>query len=164
MTDAEYVDDPALFANTPVPAESLPHSQEQAARGSYFDINMNKTEFMCFKQDATVSCLNSKPLKLFDQLTYYGSNISSTECDVNIRIWKAWTVIDKLSMEQSAGTAEYTDWFCAEVEDSPNECSGYDTKKIWWWGSSNAGNLGNAKHPFFSFIPKSTLIRCGNTI
>ena len=36
------------------------------------------------------------PLKLEDLFTYHGSNISSTESDVNIRIGKALTVIDRL--------------------------------------------------------------------
>ena len=41
------------------------------------------------KQDGAISTLGSKPLKLIDQFTYFGSNISSTESDVNICIGKA---------------------------------------------------------------------------
>ena len=33
-----------------------------------------------------------------DQFIYLGSNISSTESNVNIRIRKAWIIIDKLSI------------------------------------------------------------------
>ena len=33
-----------------------------------------------------------------DQFIYLGSNISSTESDVNIRIGKAWTFIDRLTI------------------------------------------------------------------
>ena len=60
-------------------------------------MNANKTELMCFKQGA-ISTLHGNPLKLIDQFTYLGSNISSTERDVNICIEKLWTVIDRLSI------------------------------------------------------------------
>ena len=43
------------------------------------------------KQDADIFTPNGKTLKLIDQFTYLGSNISSTESDVNIHIGKAWT-------------------------------------------------------------------------
>ena len=57
-------------------------------------VNSDKTKFMCFEQDGTT--LNVKPLKLFDHLTYLGSNISSAESDVNIRIGKALPAINRL--------------------------------------------------------------------
>ena len=59
-------------------------------------MNSDKTEFMCFNQDSVISLLDGKPLKLVDEFTYLGSNISSTESDVNIVIGKAWTAIDRL--------------------------------------------------------------------
>ena len=37
-----------------------------------------------------------KALKLVDTFTYLGSNIASTEKDVNIRIGKAWGALDGL--------------------------------------------------------------------
>ena len=37
-------------------------------------------------------------LKLGDELSYVGSNISSTESDVNIGLTKVWTAIGKLSI------------------------------------------------------------------
>ena len=49
---------------------------------------------------------NKKPLKLVDQFTYLGSNISSTEIDVNIRIGKAWTAIDKFSVIEKSGISD----------------------------------------------------------
>ena len=54
----------------------------------------DKTEFFRLKQDSAISTLNNKPLKLVDHFIYFGSNISSTESDVNIRIGKAWNAID----------------------------------------------------------------------
>ena len=38
------------------------------------------------------------PLKLGDKFTYLGSSISSTEKDIDTRLTKAWTVIDRLSI------------------------------------------------------------------
>ena len=52
-----------------------------------------KSEFMFFKQDGAT--LNGKSLKLADEFTYLGSNISFTESDVHIRIEKALTAIDR---------------------------------------------------------------------
>ena len=51
---------------------------------------------MYFNQNCVISSLKDKPLKLVDQFIYIGSNISSTESHVNIRIGKAWIVIDML--------------------------------------------------------------------
>ena len=45
-----------------------------------------------------ISVLCSKSLEVIDQFTYLGSNISVTECDINIRIEKARTAIDGLSI------------------------------------------------------------------
>ena len=36
-------------------------------------------------------------------------------------------------------------------------------KAIWWWGSSNAGALGNTEYPFIAVAPRSTLARLGST-
>ena len=60
--------------------------------------NANETDFMCFKQEGAISTLSGKPLELVDHLIYLGSNISSTESDVNIRIAKFWIAIDRLSI------------------------------------------------------------------
>ena len=37
-----------------------------------------------FKWEGTISCLSSRPLMLIDKFTYLGSNILSTESDINI--------------------------------------------------------------------------------
>ena len=34
---------------------------------------------------------------------------------------------------------------------------------IWWWGSSNAGALGNMYYTFIAIFPKSTLAQSGST-
>ena len=55
-----------------------------------------KTKFLYCKQEVifTLSCKNQK---LLEQFTYPACNITSTESDVNIRLEKAWTAIDRFS-------------------------------------------------------------------
>ena len=53
---------------------------------------------MCFNQAGNISTLDGTSLKLVDKFTYLGSNVSSTEKDIDTRLTKAWTVIDKLSI------------------------------------------------------------------
>ena len=47
-TDANYMDDLVLHANTPAQAKYLLHSFEKAARGIGLCVNSYKTEFMSF--------------------------------------------------------------------------------------------------------------------
>ena len=53
---------------------------------------------MCFKHEEDNSKLNGTPLKILDQFTFIGSNISSTKSDVNVHIEKMWITIDRLSI------------------------------------------------------------------
>ena len=55
------------------------------------------SEFMYFKQ-GVIFTLRCRLLELIDKFTYLGSNISSTERDVNIHRAKAWTTINRLSI------------------------------------------------------------------
>ena len=52
---------------------------------------------MCFNQAGDISTLEGTSLKLVDKFTYLGSSISSTEKDIDMRLMKAWTAINKLS-------------------------------------------------------------------
>ena len=45
-------------------------------------------QFLCFKQEGAISTLSGKPLKLVDQFTYLGNNVSSTESNVHICLWR----------------------------------------------------------------------------
>ena len=81
-------------------AKSWLHSLEQPARCIGLYVNSDKRIFTCFNQDGAIS-LNAMPLKLVDRCIYLGSNISSIESDVNIRITKAWIAIDWLSILQT---------------------------------------------------------------
>ena len=53
---------------------------------------------MCFNQTGDISTLDGTSLKLVDKFTYLGSSISSTEKDIDTRLTKVWTAIDKLSV------------------------------------------------------------------
>ena len=88
----------ALLANTHNQAETLLHSLERAAAGIGLHVNAHKTEFMCFNQKGDISTLDGTSLKLVDKFTYLGSSVSSTEKDIDTRLTKAWTAIDRLSI------------------------------------------------------------------
>ena len=88
MTDTDYADDLALLVNTPAQDEFLLYSLEQAR----MQIKKQKqSTSIWFKQKGAISTLNVNPLKLVDQINYFGSNISSTESDIKIYIGKEWT-------------------------------------------------------------------------
>ena len=53
---------------------------------------------MYLKKRGVISTQNDSALKLLDKFTYLGSNISSTENDVNIGLKKVWNAIDRLSI------------------------------------------------------------------
>ena len=98
ITNADYADDIALLANTPDQAETLLHSLERAAAGIGLHVNTHKTEFMCFNQKGNISTLDETSLKLVDKFTYLGSSVSSTKKDIDPRLTKGWTAIDRLSI------------------------------------------------------------------
>ena len=98
ITDADYADDIAILANTPDQAETLLHSLKQAAAGIGLYVNAHKTEYMCYNQTGDISTLNGTPLKLIDKFTYLGSSVASTEKDIDTKLMKAWTAINRLSV------------------------------------------------------------------
>ena len=53
---------------------------------------------MCFNQTGDFSTRGGSSLKLVDKFTYLGSSVSSTEKDIDTRLTKAWTAIDRLSV------------------------------------------------------------------
>ena len=97
ITDADYANNIVLLANSSTKAESLPHSLEQTAGGIGLHVKADKTEYMCFNQRGDISILKSGSLKLVDKFTSLGSSVSSTKNDLNTRLAKAWTAIDRLS-------------------------------------------------------------------
>ena len=53
---------------------------------------------MCFNQAGDISTLDGTSLKLVDKFTSLGISVSSTEKNIDTRLAKAWTAIDKLSI------------------------------------------------------------------
>ena len=98
ITDTDYADDITLLANAPAQTETLLYSLERAAAGIDFHVNAHKTEYMCFNLTGDISTLNSSALKLVDKFTYLGSSVSSTETNIDTRLAKAWTALDRLSV------------------------------------------------------------------
>ena len=92
--DPDNTDDITLLANTPTQTESLLHSLGLAAGGIRF---ASKMEHMYFNREA-ISTLNSGPPKLVDKFTYLNNSDSSSENEVNMRLGKMWTAIDRLSI------------------------------------------------------------------
>ena len=90
----DYADDIVFLGSIPAKAESLLHSPEKAADGIGRDVNADKTE----NQEGDTSTLKGGSLKLVNKFTYLGSSVSSTENDVDSRLAKAQTVIDRQSV------------------------------------------------------------------
>ena len=53
---------------------------------------------MCYNQTGDISTLDGTLLKLVDKFTYLGSGVWSTEKDIDTRLRKAWTAINRLSI------------------------------------------------------------------
>ena len=53
---------------------------------------------MCYNQTGNITTLDGASLKLVDKFTNLGSSVSSTEKDIDTRLTKAWTAIDRLSI------------------------------------------------------------------
>ena len=98
ITNADYADDIAILANTPNQAETLLHSLERAAAGIGLYVNAHKMEYMCYDQTGDISLLDGTLLKLVDKFTYLGSSVASTKKDIDTRLMKAWTAINRLSI------------------------------------------------------------------
>ena len=98
ITDADFANDVALLASAPVQAKALLHTLERAAAGICLHVNAHKTEYMRINQTGDIFTLNGNSLKLIDKFTYLGSNVSSTEKDINTWLAKAWTANDRVSV------------------------------------------------------------------
>ena len=77
---------------------NLLRSLEWASTGIGLHVNTHKTECICFNQTGDISTLNGSSLKLVDTFTYVESRVSSTETDIDTRLTKAWTAINRLSV------------------------------------------------------------------
>ena len=81
-----------------VPIQKMSGNLFNDPPGIGLHVNAHKTEYMCFNQTGNIATLDGASLKLVDKFTYLGSSVSSTEKDIDIRLTKAWTAIDRLSI------------------------------------------------------------------
>ena len=73
-------------------------SLERAAAGIGLHVNAHKTEYICYNKTGDISTLDRTSPKQVDKLTFLGSSVSSTEKEIDTRLTKAWTAIDRLSI------------------------------------------------------------------
>ena len=59
-------------------------------------MSMHTKRNMCYNQTGDISTLDGTSLKLVDKFTYRGSSVSSTKKDIDTRLTKAWTAINRL--------------------------------------------------------------------
>ena len=59
LTDADYADDLALFANSSSEVSALLHSLENAAKDIGMHVNADKTEYMCFNTQGSLNTLKT---------------------------------------------------------------------------------------------------------
>ena len=97
ITDVDYADDIALLSNTIDEATKLLHYIENAAREIGLYINAKKTEFISYNQEGEIKSLDGKNIKSVNEFVYLGSNIQSTERDIQIRKGKAWGALNSLN-------------------------------------------------------------------
>jgi exonuclease III len=97
ITDVDYADDLALLSDTISDANRLLHLIETAASEIGLHINAGKTEYISYNQQGVILSKNNKTIKSVNEFVYLGSNIQSTERDIEIRKAKAWAALDSLS-------------------------------------------------------------------
>ena len=61
-------------------------------------VNAHKTEYICYNQTRDISTLDGTSLKLVDKFIYLGCSDSSSKKDIDTRVTKALTAIDRLSI------------------------------------------------------------------
>ena len=79
-------------------AESLLHCLEWVAGGPGLHVNVDKMEYMRFYQRSHFSTLDGDFLRLMKKFTNLGSNVLSTEKDINTRLSKAGSTINRPSV------------------------------------------------------------------
>ena len=89
----------AFLANSHAQAKTLFHSLARAASGIGLHGNADTIEYIFLNQRSDISTLKGGPLKLMDKFTYFRSSASSTENDINTRLAKVWTDIERLSVK-----------------------------------------------------------------
>ena len=120
ITDADYADDLAVFANLLKDASTLLHLIERTANTVGLHVNATKTEYICLNQDSAtdIKSLNGSNIKKVEDFKYLGSYIASTERDIEVRLGQAWGALHKLDKIWKSNLSEKLkrNFFRATVE------------------------------------------------
>ena len=97
ITDVDYADDLAIITDNVANAVKLLHEIEDAACSIGLYVNADKTKFINYNNNNdTIKTLTGKDIKNVNEFVYLGSNIASTEKDVDTRLGKAWGALNGL--------------------------------------------------------------------
>ena len=98
ITDADYADDLCIISDYLDNATVLLHQIEDIANKIGLVVNAKKTEFMAFNQlhTGSIKSMLNNNIHAVQEFTYLGSNIASTKHDMEIRLAKAWSALNKL--------------------------------------------------------------------
>ena len=69
-----------------------------APQQALVSMSMHTKLNICYNQTGNIATLDGASLKLVDKFTYLGSSVSSTEKDIDTRLTKARTAIDRISI------------------------------------------------------------------
>ena len=119
ICDTDFADDLALTSNTLEQSQLFLLRLEVAAEQIGLHTNETKTEFMSYNQpEGDLITFNGTKLKQVDDFLYLGSWINSCDKDINVRIAKAWTAMQKLDTIWKSGLKRSIkiDFFRATVE------------------------------------------------
>ena len=121
---------------------------------------------MWFKWEEAIFTLSSRPLKLVDEFTYLGSNISSTESGINICLVKVWTIFNRLSIIQKSDLSDKIkqDFFQTPVWIHHMNANKMHGKKATWKLHKNAMSyfeqiLEATLHCTATYSPSKTLYK-----
>ena len=103
---------------------------------------------MCFNQTGNISTLEGTSLKLVDKFTYLGSSVSSTEKDIDMRLTKAWTAIDRLSIIWKCTTWTLTRRLEKKLNGNYTRMLRAILNKSWWQHSK--------RHQLYGHLPPIT--------
>ena len=118
ITDIDYADDLAITSDNLQNATKLLHSIEEAAQETGLYMNPKKTKFMTYNVEGQMSSLSGSKIKHVSSFVYLGSNIHSTNKDIEVRKAKAWSALSGLNKIWKSNLSPHLkhEFFCVTVE------------------------------------------------
>ena len=118
ITDIDYADDLTITSDNLQNATKLLHSIEEAAQETGLYINPKKTKFITYNVEGQMSSLSGSKIKHVSSFVYLGSNIHSTNKDIEVRKAKAWSALSGLNKIWKSNLPPHLkrEFFCVTVE------------------------------------------------